>query len=554
MSDRKTMRPLLVCALVLIIFQRGMALAKTPAGSVYVPLDSWVYPAFDRLAGLGAINTQFAGLRPWTRIQCAQLVMEAQQGLVESEAKAAEAANLVGALKEEFRQEIRVLGGDPAAQATVESTYTRAMEITGALLRDSFHFGQTISDDFGRPFNTGFNNVTGFSAAVNGNRFFAYVREEYQHSPAYAGLTAEQQSYLELADGTPSEPYSQATGTLNQSGLLDAYIGMRLSVFDLTLGKQSLWWGPGSMGGMLYSDNVDPVLMFNVNQVQAVVLPSLLKYLGPVRVEAFFGRLENYHYPRGPYIHGEKIMVKPSPNLEVGLARTTIAFGQGIPITFRNLVATYFSVTDVGSNPNPRDYPGKRFGGLDFSYRVPYLRRWLTIYTDNVSSDDVSPLVNPSRAAYNPGIYLSQLPGLHKFDLRFELANSRTQGEPYTSFFYKQGYTNSGFLIGDTVGRRGSAFDASSTYWFSPRKRIQAGWRKETVSKSLIPSGGSQDSVRVKADWFVQKETELSVLVQHEDWQFPFLAARSQSNNVFSLQLTVFPKKVWSRTALRASD
>src|SRR5262249_55504123 len=35
-------------------------------GSVYVPLDSWVYPALERLAGLGYIKSQFAGLRPWT--------------------------------------------------------------------------------------------------------------------------------------------------------------------------------------------------------------------------------------------------------------------------------------------------------------------------------------------------------------------------------------------------------------------------------------------------------------------------------------------------------
>ena len=34
--------------------------------SPYVPLDSWVYPAFDRLAALGVAPTAFAGLRPWT--------------------------------------------------------------------------------------------------------------------------------------------------------------------------------------------------------------------------------------------------------------------------------------------------------------------------------------------------------------------------------------------------------------------------------------------------------------------------------------------------------
>src|SRR5437016_4168465 len=39
-------------------------------GSPYVPLDSWVYPALDRLAGLGLIDSVFAGLRPLTRPEC----------------------------------------------------------------------------------------------------------------------------------------------------------------------------------------------------------------------------------------------------------------------------------------------------------------------------------------------------------------------------------------------------------------------------------------------------------------------------------------------------
>src|SRR5208283_1680016 len=126
-------------------------------------------------------------------------------------------------------------------------------------------------------------------------RFFAYVRGEYQHSPAYAGLPPGVQAFLKLSDGVLSS-YSQSSGTLDQFDLLDAYVGARFSVFDITFGKQSLWWGPGTMGGMLYSDNVDPGPMLKINQVKPSVLPSLLKYLGLVRVEAFFGRLENYDY------------------------------------------------------------------------------------------------------------------------------------------------------------------------------------------------------------------------------------------------------------------
>lgn len=190
LCKRKASLRMLGYALGFVILQGAAAFGDGPQrsisrrlGSVYVPLDSWVYPAFDRLAGLGAIHTQVAGLRPWTRVECASLVIEAEKNLIGAEGGKPEAVALQSHLKQEFEEEIHVLQGGPSGQAAVESVYSRALGITGTPLRDSFHFGQTLANDFGRPFNTGFNNATGFSALVSGGRFFAYVRDEYQHAP-----------------------------------------------------------------------------------------------------------------------------------------------------------------------------------------------------------------------------------------------------------------------------------------------------------------------------------------------------------------------------------
>src|SRR5215813_10410127 len=38
--------------------------------SPYVPLDSWIYPAFDRLAALGVAPSAMEGMKPWTRREC----------------------------------------------------------------------------------------------------------------------------------------------------------------------------------------------------------------------------------------------------------------------------------------------------------------------------------------------------------------------------------------------------------------------------------------------------------------------------------------------------
>jgi hypothetical protein len=47
--------------------------------STYVPIESWIYPAIERLALAGYVQTAFAGLRPWTRMEIARLVAEAQE-------------------------------------------------------------------------------------------------------------------------------------------------------------------------------------------------------------------------------------------------------------------------------------------------------------------------------------------------------------------------------------------------------------------------------------------------------------------------------------------
>jgi len=46
-------------------------------GSPYVPLDSWIHPAFACLIALGSVRSAIVGQRPWTRLECTRLLNEA---------------------------------------------------------------------------------------------------------------------------------------------------------------------------------------------------------------------------------------------------------------------------------------------------------------------------------------------------------------------------------------------------------------------------------------------------------------------------------------------
>ena len=61
--------------------------------------------------------------------------------------------------------------------------------------------------------------------------------------------------------------------------------------------------------------------------------------------------------------------------------------------------------------------PGDRKSGFDFRWHLPGIARWITIYSDFYADDEPLPITSFRRSAFNPGIYLSQLPGLRKWDL-----------------------------------------------------------------------------------------------------------------------------------------
>src|SRR5438876_10539517 len=147
-------------------------------GSPYVPLDSWIYPALDRLAALGVIESGFMGMRPWTRLECARLLREAGDR-VEEIKSGSQAEETYQLLETEFRDELEGGDGSGHIRARVESVYARVTGISGEPLTDGNHFGQTLINDYGRPDQEGFNSVVGISAWTTAGRWVGYVRAEY---------------------------------------------------------------------------------------------------------------------------------------------------------------------------------------------------------------------------------------------------------------------------------------------------------------------------------------------------------------------------------------
>ena len=532
--------------------------------SPYIPLDSWIYPALERLIALGHIQSNVLGMRPWTRMACARLLQDTEDkfpyNAIEEDEPGRTYASLTSELTSEFETEIARLDGATNVDARVESVYTRMMGISGTPVRDSYHFGQTIINDYGRPYWTGFNNITGLTADAEAGPVSLYFRGEYQHSPAMPSESPQTLAATAAADFTPS--LADGTVEANQFGLLDSMASVNLNNIQISFGTQSVWLGPGESGSLLISNNAPPFPMMKIDEVMPHNMPGLSRILGPFRAEFFVGQLSGQHweycavstcqsypgYPGlvgpsispQPFIHGEKISFQPTPNFEFGMGITAMFGGPGLPVTIGNFLRTYYVHTS-----NLANNPGKRVSAADFAYRVPGLRDWLTVYMDSMVWDEISP-IGSTRAAVNPGIYMPRIPKIPRLEFRGEGLNiSRTKEFPpgfvyYNGDRYRSGYINNGSLLGSWIGRAGRGGQGWLTYWFSARNKLQLGYRLQTVAPDFI-GGGRLVDYSAQSDFMVKSGVSVSGLLQYEQWKFPVLAPTPQSNVTASIQVTLYP-------------
>ena len=517
-------------------------------GSPFVPLDSWVYPAFERLAAFGIVNDAIEGLRPWTRLECARLLGQADGRVAEAAGLADQGVSeLLERLREEFAYEASVLAGGPNLSANIESVYSRGVSISGPPL-NNFHFGQTLGYDFGRPFERGMNLESGGSWSAAAGPAVLYVRAEYQHARSAPALSDAERSVIALRDFTPEAP-SLPAAEIDRPRLLDSYLAVNVNNWEISLGKQSLEWAPGPGGSLLLSDNAEPINMARLVNPEPFLLPGFLRYLGPARIDEFFGRLQGHSYIPRPFIYGQKINFMPLPGLELGFGRTTEIGGTGgDPITAGDLVTSVFGQIESRSH----HVPGENNSGMDWTFYVPGVRNYFVLYGEVYAHDDFIAWQNPTKNPYRPGIFLTRIPGIPRMDFHAEVVSTESPGWVsvsgnhgnlnYWSSTYRDSYQYNGNLIGNTVGRMGRAVECWFNYHFDARHSLQLVYKHNSVSPDFIPGGGFwqdyalQNEMDLRSGMYVRSELQYEHITS-----YPLLFAGSRENVSAILEIGLYP-------------
>src|SRR5258708_2859995 len=325
-------------------------------GSPYITVDSWIYPAVLRLYSLGFIDHVFLGMRPWTRASVAHMLEDADDRLQNADEGplTTEGQEIYKALQSELSPDMSGPCLHYQGHARIESAYTVFRGMSGTPLRDSFHLGSTVINDYGRPYQGGLNNYTGLSGYATAGPFTFYARGEFQGAPSATGYSqALAQTLSSTLDGIPfvnpatNAPYAQDTiplgpiGTTTNGRVLEAYVSAHVLNHEVSFGKHDAWLGPAQGASFAYSNNAENIYAFQINRVEPLRVPLLSRITGPFRYDFLIGGLQGHTfvpdpgYPANPalpnvinpgnsWVHVEKISFRPTENLEFGFERTVI--------------------------------------------------------------------------------------------------------------------------------------------------------------------------------------------------------------------------------------
>jgi hypothetical protein len=406
---------------------------------------------------------------------------------------------------------------------------------------------------------SGFNSYSGASGYATAGPFTLYLRGEFQYAPSGTGYS---QALFESLSGLDRVSYVQnpiqatipgaVIASATRGRVMEGYVSAHVLGHELSFGKMDAWMGPAQGGAFAYSTNAENIYSLQVNRVEPLRVPGLSRITGAFRYQFLVGSLKGHTDFRDPWVHAEKISFKPTRNVEIGFERTVIWGGEGhVPITLHSFLKSFFSFQNVSAAEKfSRSDPGARFGAFDASYRLPYLRNWLTFYVDSEAHDDVSPISAPRRADIRPGLYLSHVPGVPKLDLRVEgvSTDQSTSTAVHGWFTYwetevPQGYTNNGQIFGDWMGREAKGGQAWATWHLSPREWVQASWRGQKAAKDFVTGGTTINDFSVQVVKRLRRDLELKGSFTDEHSLIPEYLPGKQNVTNTTIQLTWYPER-----------
>jgi len=462
--------------------------AAVPSSSI--PLDSWIYPALEKLTGLGLINSSLRGGLPYSRLEAARQVQEATLS-ADTVSTLPVAHELLHRLESELKGSLDELRG-----LANNSGYIKPVRYADFdyIYRDGA--SSSYPEISARQFSLSFNNG-GVSCADGSN---GQIRLQ---GDARIG------KYFQF-DWAPLLSSSSGDSFDVTWQQLTAAVG--IGAFELSVGRQSLWWGQGRHGSLVLTNNAKPFDMIRITNPSPILLPWFLKYLGPFHYDIFWARMEKDRAVSEPYFTGMRIGFKPLPWLEVGASRGIMFGGEGRPdVDWRDFLVILGGRNLVGDKDTSNSV-----AAIDACVRLPFLAG-TEIYGEYGGEDESGHFLAAS--AWLAGIYFPKVEPSGRLSLRFEYADlSKIDNKAppwYRHGIYKSGYTYDGRILGHHVGGAGEdlSFEAGLLLRSDLHLTLGVDYENRGIDQP-VQEEHIQTSQTV--DWYFSKNYSLAINLQYD--------------------------------------
>lgn len=288
------------------------------------------------------------------------------------------------------------------------------------------------------------------------------------------------------------------------------YVAVKSGNWAVYAGYNELWFGPGNDGTLLFSNSARPFPKVGIRRLSPDPLNiPVLKWLGPVKVEAFAGVLAEQRDYRNTLVMGMRVAFEPVTGLEIGLQRAIQMCGQGRPCNGDSFRKAWFGLGnadgDVGNDH------GNQLAGFDISYARMLGSVTTKVYFEGIAEDRrnlglahyarlggvqlAGPIGNRG-AIWSAFVEYTDTLGNRLF------GGSAAPGVLYNNFIYTSGFTYKGRPIGYSLGGdtrvltvSGSATDTRNRRYYGSFRNIDL-----NVTAPLFAGSASRNPVSATSE------------------------------------------------------
>jgi hypothetical protein len=413
----------------LIIIALGSAIAivfpaKASSSDANVALTAgeWVQFALWKLEANGLTGPIFASSRPFEREEIARIVVNIKKAIEDGRVSPTPLElELIRKMEAEFARDLRPEGLEVRGLLAGEADYHDEWNSPSVPLWGAASFHPTSSlilyeeVDIGRG-----RGIIGEEGETASRRTKPW-RWDY---------TADfRRAYMRL--NPPLPPFAKG----GKRGIF------QMGQFEVLLGRQSIFWGPGYGGSLIVSDNspaFDMVLLkARFGQVKAIAFSAMLDKMWSEHGDP------PYRYLANRYLSGHRIDWIVSDRIELGLSELILYGGEarGMELQYINPLLPYYA-NQWNSN---RD--DNILVSADFAVRpMDKLKLYGQFLIDDFNYTDH----DPNALGYIAGLYLSDLLDISGTDLRAEY--TRIDTWTYTHLETENQFTHYGWVIGHRLG------------------------------------------------------------------------------------------------------